>query len=137
MPPVARAISPFGAAKKFPAPQGQIPSAAGRNSLPRQGQITDCPELRRAIAFRLRQAYAETGGVAQNGLILSEDGLSLSPGVQSLPPITPMTPAPPYAARPKAGLSFIISLRTRPLRKFPLPQAEIPCPQGQITFDYL
>ena len=35
----------------------------------------DCPELRRAIAFRLRQAYAETGGVAQNGLILSEDGL--------------------------------------------------------------
>ena len=41
------------------------------------GQITDSPELRRAIAFRLRQAYAETGGVAQNGLILSEDGLPL------------------------------------------------------------
>ena len=52
----------------------ESPRKAGPPTFWRSQKMTDCPEFRRAIAFRLRQAYAETGGVSQNGIILSEDG---------------------------------------------------------------
>ena len=40
---------------------------------------------------------------------ITSDYLPFSPGAQRLPPVAPISPAPLYAARPKAGLRFILS----------------------------
>ena len=71
--PACRGLPPCGICRKISCP-------TGANSLCRQAEIP----------YPVRDKLP----------LITSDYLSLSPGAQRLPPVTPMSPAPLYAARP-------------------------------------